>query len=415
MKHGEQHEEPSFSGAKGTEVNEILIRILCLYSLGSHILKRAAIIIEANTKSNNSLIAQQFYTGRSTVRKWRNRMKIFLAEKSLAELSLKEKVGAVIEILSDAPRGGTPATYKTEVHCKIMALALRAPKEFGRSVSHWALTELTAEVHKQGISKTISRSSVARVLAEADIRPHKSRYWLTPKIESQELFDERVYEICEVYRNSLKSKDTITWSVDEKTGIQALEFINPSKPVKPGMPEKIEFEYKRHGTLCLTPSFNVATGKVDEFQIRETRNEQDFAEHIEKSIKKADGKKIIFVSDQLNTHKSETLVRLIAKHCKVEDDLGEKGENGILKSQLSRMAFLEDNSHHIRFVYTPRHCSWMNQVEIWFGILSRKMLKRSSFKNKEELEQKMREFIEYFNENLAKPFRWTYEGKALKK
>ena len=173
-------------------------------------------------------------------------------------------------------------------------------------------------------------------------------------------------------------------NVDEKTGIQALERIHDKKPMKQGLPESIEFEYKRHGTLCLTPSFNILTGKIDYHTIAETRNESDFADHIKNTVSLAPEASWIFVSDQLNTHKSESLVRFISEACELKDDLGVKGKSGILQSMDSRMEFLSNEAHRIRFVYTPKHCSWLNQVEIWFGILSRKMLKRGSFKSKDE-------------------------------
>lgn len=122
----------------------------------------------------------------------------------------------------------------------------------------------------------------------------------------------------------------------------------------------------------------------------------------------------IFVLDQLNTHKSEALVRLVAERCRIADDLGTKGKKGILETMATRKTFLEDPDHRIRFVYTPRHTSWLNQVEIWFSILARRALKRASFPSLESLEQRLIEFINYFNAVLAKPFRWTYAGKPLR-
>lgn len=364
------------------------------------------------------MIARKLNTTRNVIRKWRKRALGLIQTEWSEELDTRDTVRFLIRTLTDAPRSGRALVYDENCCCKIMALAVRSPEEFGRSISQWSLSELTAEINKQEIAQGISRSSVGRILHEADIRPHKMRYWLTPKIEDEVLFEEQVDQICEVYRHHSKKVDTTVYSVDEKTGIQAIEFINPSKPVMAGSPEKIEFEYKRHGTLCLIPSFNVSTGKIDEFTIGETRNEQDFKEHIQQSIKQSPTSKIIFVADQLNTHKSESLVRLIIKECEMKltkEELGVKGMSGILQSQKTRMKFLQNPEHRIRFCYTPKHCSWLNQVEIWFGVLSRKLLKRGSFSSLSVLEQKIRHFIEYFNRHLAKPYRWTYEGKALKK
>ncbi len=118
---------------------------------------------------------------------------------------------------------------------------------------------------------------------------------------------------------------------------------------------------------------------------------------------------LILILDQLNTHKSETLVRLVARHCNLTLELGEKGQSGILASMESRAAFLTDPSHRIRFVYTPKHTSWLNQIEIWFSILVRQLLKRGSFKSVDELTAQMRTFIDYFNRTLANPFQWKFK------
>jgi len=120
------------------------------------------------------------------------------------------------------------------------------------------------------------------------------------------------------------------------------------------------------------------------------------------------------VVDNLDTHRSETLVRLVARVSGLEEmDLGEKGKRGILHNCVSRAGFLSEASHKIVFHYTPKHSSWLNQIEIWLSILVRKLLKRGSFGTVEELEGKVREFIEYYNRTMAKPFAWTYRGKAL--
>lgn len=176
----------------------------------------------------------------------------------------------------------------------------------------------------------------------------------------------------------------------------------------------MEFEYKRHGTLCLIANFDVVTGKAISPTIGSTRTEEDFVAHIARTVDREPDATWVFVADQLNTHKSEGLVRFVAERCGINDDLGDKGKNGILKNMKSRKRFLEAADHRIRFVYTPRHASWLNQVEIWFSILSRRALKRASFSSLEALEKRLTDFIEYFNAVLAKPFRWTYAGKPLR-
>jgi len=202
-------------------------------------------------------------------------------------------------------------------------------------------------------------------------------------------------------------------STDEKTGIQALERDAPALPMRPGLPERQEFNYDRHGTLCLTPNLEVATGKIIVPTIGPTRTEEDFAAHIRQTIQTDPGATWVFILDQLNTHQSEALVKLVAELGGIGQDLGVKEKSGILESQATRRAFLEDGSHRIRFLYTPRHASWMNQIEIWFSILVRRALKRASFASLEALRQRLLEFIDYFNRTMAKPFRWTYRGRPL--
>ena len=197
------------------------------------------------------------------------------------------------------------------------------------------------------------------------------------------------------------------------TGIQALERAHPTIPMKPGKPERPEFEYRRHGTQTLIANFEVATGRVINPTVGQTRTEQDFADHIRRTIATDPLAQWIFVMDQLNTHKSEALVRLVAQECDLTDDLGVKGKSGVLQSLSSREDFLTCASHRIRFVYTPKHASWLNQVEIWFSILVRKLLRRGNFTSKENLRQRILDFIDYFNRTMAKPFKWTYKGRPL--
>ena len=202
-------------------------------------------------------------------------------------------------------------------------------------------------------------------------------------------------------------------STDEKTGIQANERAHPTRPMKPGLVERVEFEYIRHGTQTLIANFEVATGQVVAPSVGPTRTEEDFADHIERTIARDPAAAWIFIVDRLNTHQSESLVRLVANQCRIEEELGVKGKSGILESMPARATFLQDRQHRIRFVYTPKHTSWLNQVEIWFGILARRLLKRASFTSVAELRQRMIAFMDYFNKTMAKPFKWTYAGRPL--
>jgi hypothetical protein len=195
-------------------------------------------------------------------------------------------------------------------------------------------------------------------------------------------------------------------------GIQALERIAPTQPLQPGQVERRECEYARHGTLSLIANFDVVSGQVVSPSLGPTRTEADFAAHIGRTIEQDLEGMWLFVVDQLNTHQSEALVRLVAERCELVDALGEKGKSGVLRSMATRAAFLSDPAHRIQFVYLPKHTSWLNQVELWFSILVQRVLKRGNFASLEALHARIVEFIAYFNKT-AEPFKWTYTGRPL--
>lgn len=204
-------------------------------------------------------------------------------------------------------------------------------------------------------------------------------------------------------------------STDELTGVQALERAAPGLPMRPGQVERREFEYVRHGTRSFIVTFDVVSGQVICPSSGPTRTEADFLAHIRQTVASDPAAtRWHFVADNLNTHCSESLVRYIAE---VEGlpaaSLGAKAKSGILQSMATRAAFLSEASHRIVFHYTPKHGSWLNQVEIWLGILVRKLLRRGSFTSVEDLQEQVMAFVAYFNRTMAKPFKWTYQGKPL--
>lgn len=182
--------------------------------------------------------------------------------------------------------------------------------------------------------------------------------------------------------------------------------------MKQNQAERQDSEYIRHGTQCLIANLEVATGQIVQSTVQDTRTEQDFLEHIRRTVNTDPGGQWIFIADQLNTHKSESLVKYVAEHCGTAGDLGVKGKQGILHTMESRMNFLSNPDHLIRFVYTPKHASWLNQIECWFSSISKHLLRRLSVTSKGKLRDLVLQYIDYYNRVMAKPFNWLYRGKA---
>ena len=237
---------------------------------------------------------------------------------------------------------------------------------------------------------------------------------MTPQHEAD--FDTKVTDVCTVYREAptLAPQGERVVSTDELTGVQALERKHPGLPMAPGKVERREFEYIRHGTCTFILSRDVVTGQVLAPSAGPTRTEADFLAHVQGVVATdPQAPRWHVVADNLDTHRSASLVQWVAEVSGLTIDLGVKGKSGILATRQSRAAFLGDPSHRVVFHYTPKHCSWLNQIEIWLSILVRKLLKRGSFVSVEDLKARVLAFIDYYNRTMAKPFKWTYQGKPL--
>jgi transposase len=258
-------------------------------------------------------------------------------------------------------------------------------------------------------------STACRTAAEKrGLQPHRFRYWLTAVPDAQR--DEKIVEGCGLYATAAqraKQGERII-SSDELTGVQALERKHPDLPMQPGHVLRREFEYTRHGTLSWFINFDVVTGDIVEPSWGPTRTEEDALAHFQQLIASDPAAtKWHIILDNLNIHQSESLVRWIAEREGIAPQtLGVKGKSGILQSMESRAAFLHDPTHHVVIYYTPKHASWMNQVEIWLSILVRKLLKRGNFVSLDDLRDQILAFIAYYNRTMAKPIKWTYTGLA---
>src|SRR4051812_35203637 len=399
------------------EILQILTRSV---TAPSRLRQRAEIIVLAFDGLRNEEIAERVGLTHRQVGRWRRRWasawdRLIDVECCESRVALRRAIEAV---LTDEPRPGAPGKFTPEQVTQILAVACEPPEKSDRPITHWTAQELTDEVIRRGIVASISPVQVSRYLREAALQPQKSRSWLNTTETDPARFEEQVKAVCDTdlaAPERERTDQTHTVSVDEMTGLQALERIAPSKAMIAGKCQLIEFEYARHGTLCLIGNLVVTTGELLRPTIGPTRTEADFASHIEQTVATDAEGSWVFVVDNLNIHCSESLVKLVAEACEVGPDLGKKGVRGVLKSVASRQAFLSEAGHRIRFVYLPKHTSWLNQIEVIFGVIMREVIRRGSFTSVEDLRAKLLSFIAYFNRVFAKPFRWTYTGRPLMK
>jgi transposase len=290
--------------------------------------QRATIVLSAFLGMLNEEIASEVGLNRQQVGVWRQRWRDAWDSLCVWECSEPHRLReAILEVLADAPRPGSPGKITPEQVALIVALSCEPPALSGRPITRWTHRELRDEVIKRGIVAEISVAQVGRYLLEAAMQPHRCKMWLNTTEKDPVKFEQEVETVCQTYLEApgkAAVDGTRTISVDEATGLQALERNAPDKPPQSDCTAKQEFEYTRHGTTTLTAGLDVVTGQIVSPTLESTRTEPEFVGHIARTVSLAPTGGWIFVVDNLNTHMSESLVRWVAKQCGIEDDLGKK-------------------------------------------------------------------------------------------
>jgi len=289
---------------------------------------------------------------------------------------------------------------------KVLVLATTPPADVGVPTSNWSQDDLAYHILKDAHYKDMSRSTIGRILADADLQPHRSRYWLKSHDPD---FEAKALDVCGLYLKALSlfEQDELVVSVDEKTSIQALERLHKTLLMRPGQIERQEFEYIRHGTRCLIGSLVVPTGQIIG-SVTAQRGKWDLVRHIRDVVEKFPHiKRFHWVMDNLNTHWTLELCRYLA----VDSGCWSKGQEKLLRTGKERRSFLTTGCERHVVHFTPKHGSWLNQIEIWFGVLNRRVLRRGDFSSLADLSRKILEYIAYYNAHFAHPYEWTYTGK----
>ncbi len=354
-------------------------------SLRARIVLRAAAI---DTPTNLQIGRDLGCTNR-TVGKWRRRF-----------------VALGLSGLQDAARSGRPRTIVSSTRVQVISVASALPTEQDRPVTRWPLDEIVATLLDALPTHPISRSSVWRILHDIDLKPHKSEDWLN---SHDAHFDAKAHAICQLYIKALEAyqQGRLVICCDEKTGRQVLERKAPTKPAQPGRRERREHEYIRRGTRVLINSLAVATGHIA-WTMGATRKTADFVAHLKHVYQSLPPMpRYDWIMDNLNTHWSLDVCRLVAQWCQVPFDPKK------LKTGAQRRVFLCDPSHGHVFHFTPKHGAWLNQAELFFGVLHRRFLARGSFRSMAEFEARLERFLQDYNTRHAHPYRWTYTGEPL--
>lgn len=320
---------------------------------------RAQIALMAHRGEATASISQALGVSVQTVSHWRTR----LAHQG-------------IQGLQELPRAGRPRRIDETQRLELLALACEPADPQGRATP--TLGELVARAVERGVVEQISRSHLQRILQSGDMRPHRVRQWLhSPDPQ----FRQKVNVICALYRRA--PKGSVVLSIDEKTGIQAIERKHADRAPKPGRMRRREFEYIRHGTQALIAALDVHSGRIVG-SCRDRRTQADLVAFMEQLARAYPKGRIHVVWDNLNTHRAQAV-------------------------------WDEFNARHDRrfeFHFTPLHASWVNQIELLFGIYSRRVLRHASHTSIEHLRERTETFVAQRNQ-APKPFKWTFAGYEL--
>jgi len=299
-----------------------------------------------------------------------------------------------------------PGSFPPSERLQVVSLASSKTEEHQQLDSSWTLDNLAFQILEEKRHREMSRCTIHRILQQADLKPHKSVYWLNSHDPD---FDAKAEPICQLYLDAprLYEQGQLVLSSDEKTGMQILQRKYPTQSAQPGKPEKREFEYIRHGTRVLLNTFCVPTGKIV-WDLGCTRTSIDWLAHLAHVVRQyPDMKQYHWVVDNLNTHWSLEVCEWVAQQSQIP--FLPKS----LKKGRQRRAFLSDPSHKHVFHFTPLHGSWLNQVELFFSVLSRRFLKRGDFASAAFFEERLGKWLEKYNHDHAHPYRWTYTGEPL--
>jgi DDE superfamily endonuclease len=302
-------------------------------------------------------------------------------------------------------RGGRDA-FPPSDQVAVLSVATAQPAAAPCRATRWSLDDMLIVLRQQHPGWVMSRASLWRILEAADLKPHRSVYWLN---SHDPAFDAKAQDICQLYVNALRFYEhgRLVICTDEKTGMQILQRTYPTQPAQPGKPEKREYEYIRHGARVLLASFVVPTGQVL-WNLGRTRTSEDFAAHLANVKQQLPAMaRYDWVVDNLNTHWSLDVCELVATWCALPfvPKALQRGEQ--------RRAFLSDLTHTHVLHFTPIHGSWLNQVELWFSVLARRFLKRGDFGSPEDFETHLMDYLDVYNTHHAHPYRWTYTGQPL--